>query len=120
MQDLVTRLSTLKRPRLMIKSARKGQDFYNRSKCLPRILGASRPPGIAAGLARLLDLEHEMNHKRKLQDPGYSFARHIELLIALLSEARLYLTSHHAKTGGSPLREPPAQSGKAQRDAVLT
>ncbi len=107
MQDLKTRFMALSRPRILLRAARKGQSNYIRNKHLRRISDQGRTPSVAAGLARLLDLEHEVNHHRLQRNPAYSHARHVELLIAIMSEAQLYLATQNAKMGSSSVKEPP-------------
>lgn len=107
MQDLTTRLTSLSRPRLLMKTARAGRKTYKRSKELRRVLGGHKTPAHPAGMMRLLEMEHEMEHRRKLQKPAYDLMRHVELLIALLSEGEAYIATQLAKKGGSPAGKPP-------------
>ena len=99
MQDLLTRITALKRPRLLMNAARFGQKDYCRVKDLCRILQITDPPNTTAAVIRLLDLENNLNHHRTGGTPSYTYARHIDVLIALLSECESYLNSHHAKMG---------------------
>ncbi len=120
MQDLTTRITALSRPNLLLRAAKFGLNKYSRNRDLRRILGQAQRPGLAAGVARLLDLEHEMNHHRLCASPSYSHARHVELLIAFMSEAQAYLASQHAKKDGPPMREPPMKLTYLQREAAFT
>lgn len=97
MQDLVTRLTLLNRPRLLARSARFGADDYVRHRDLKRLLRNPASQGLAAILMQLLDLEAAQEAARKSQNPRYSFARHIEVLIALVAESRVYLASRATK-----------------------
>ena len=89
MNDLTTRLDALRRPRLLIRAARAGQMEYNRNRDLKRLMRADAPPAPARALARLMDLEAELEETRQAGDAAYSLGRHVEILIALMAEARL-------------------------------
>ncbi len=93
MQDLMTMITTLRRPRLLARAAKHGAQDYNRDRHLQRILGYGSLPGTGAALMRLLELEREVNEQRKEEDAAYSLVRHLDLLIALLGEAQLYQAS---------------------------
>ena len=93
MQDLMTMITTLRRPRLLTRAAKLGVQDYNRDRHLQRILGYGSLPGTGAALMRLMDLEREVNAQRKEEDAAYSLVRHLDLLIALLGEAQLYQAS---------------------------
>ena len=89
-------LSTLRRPRLLMQTARHGLREYERSRDLRRImrLPAAPAPGVAC-VRQLLALEAEIEATRRRQstDPGAPWrpARHVEVLIALLAESALLL-----------------------------
>ncbi|MCL6281976.1 DUF6477 family protein [Ruegeria sp. 2012CJ41-6] len=93
MQDLTTMLSTLRRPRLLIRAARHGVQEYRRDRHLPRILGYGTLPRPAASLMRLMELERELDERRRSDDAGYSVIRHLDLLIAMMGEAQLLKAS---------------------------
>ncbi|NVO55037.1 hypothetical protein HW561_04435 [Rhodobacteraceae bacterium B1Z28] len=93
MQDLMTMITTLRRPRLLARAAKFGAQDYNRDRHLQRILGYGSLPGSGAALMRLMDMEKEVNEQRKEEDASYSLVRHLDLLIALLGEAQLYQAS---------------------------
>ena len=93
MQDLLTRLTALRRPRLLIRAARIGAEDYRRDLHLPRVLGYGRLPRSSAALMRLLETEALMNQQRKEQDAAYSLIKHIDVLIAMMGEARILRTS---------------------------
>lgn len=94
MQDLMTMVSQLRRPRLLIRAARFGQAEYNRDRHLQRILGYGKLPRPAAALMRLMELERVLDEQRRADDAGYSLPRHVDLLIAMMGEAQLVQTSH--------------------------
>ncbi|MCX8508197.1 MAG: DUF6477 family protein [Rhodobacteraceae bacterium] len=91
MPDLLQLVSDLKRPQLLIRAARAGLADYNRNRDLKRLMRSQTLPHADQAIARLLAEEEQMEATRKRGDAGYSFARHIELLIAVIAEARLIL-----------------------------
>lgn len=89
MSDLSTILANLRRPRLLIRAARHGIQDYRRDRDLRRLINASSPPSPETALARLFDAEERAEETRRAGDAGYSIGRHVELLIAMMAEARL-------------------------------
>ena len=92
MQDIFTLLSGLRRPRLLVSAARHGVADYDRNRHLKRLLGGlnALTPGAAA--LRLMELERSLNALRTEGDAAYDVARHVDVLIALMGEARLLRT----------------------------
>lgn len=93
MQDVLSILNALHRPRLLIRAARAGALDYNRKRHLQRLLGYGPLPRTVAALMRLIDLERGMNDSRKDGDAGYSLPRHLDVLIAIMGEAHLMRTT---------------------------
>ena len=89
MLDLLSMISMLNRPRLLVQAARFGVDDYDRARALPRLLGLIEAPRSGAAVMRLLDLEADLNARRARHAADYAVARHVEVLIALMGEARL-------------------------------
>jgi hypothetical protein len=89
MSDLSTILANLRCPRLLIRAARHGMLDYRRERDLRRLIDAATPPSPETALKRLFDAEEQAEETRRSGDAGYSIARHVELLIAMMSEARL-------------------------------
>lgn len=89
MTDLSSLLSNLKRPRLLIRAARHGLMDYRRDRDLRRLIGDDVAPVPSVTVARLLTEEERMETIRREGSAAYSIARHIEVLIALMAEARL-------------------------------
>jgi hypothetical protein len=87
MTDPLSLFAAIRRPRLMIRAARLGIAEYRRDRDLKRLLGATPAPDRA--LPALLDAEALAEATRQTGDAAYSIARHVELLIALMAEARL-------------------------------
>jgi len=89
MNDLMSLLKCLHRPRLLIRAARFGVTDYNRKRDLRRLLKAAVPPTPGRAIMCLLNEESLLEDKRKTGDASYSITRHVSLLIALMGEARL-------------------------------
>lgn len=90
MTDLSALLANLRRPRLLIRAARHGAQEYQRDRDLRRLLKASTVPSPEVALARLVSAEEQAEETRRNGDAAYSIARHVDLLIALVAEARLF------------------------------
>ncbi|MBU2982287.1 hypothetical protein KO498_10760 [Lentibacter algarum] len=92
MQNLTKRLDALNRPQLLVQAARSGLATYRRETHLSRAMGDfghARLVRTQPALERLLDVEHDLNTQRRTCDTGYSYARHIEVLIAIMAESQL-------------------------------
>ncbi len=92
MTDIMQILSKLRRPRLLIRAARFGMVDYNRERDLKRLIREPSAPTPVRALTRLLSEEAEMEETRTNGDASYSVARHVDILIVLMSEARLLPT----------------------------
>lgn len=99
MQDALGMIAALKRPRLLVRAARFGVDEYNRTHCLPRIFGDPTLPRPGEAVLRLLDVEAEMDARRRANAADYTIARHVEVLIALMGEARLIRRTYATSPG---------------------
>ena len=77
------------RPHLLIRAARIGAADYRRDAHLRRHFGYGALPRSAAALARLTEMEEELNQQRHSDRTRYSATRHVEILIAMLGEARI-------------------------------
>ena len=103
MQDPISMLSGLRRPRLMMRAARIGAEAYRREAHLPRILGYGAMPRHAAALIKLIPMEAELEARRQSGDAGYNIVRHLDVLIAMVAEARiLRATSQPRQTSRTP------------------
>jgi hypothetical protein len=89
MQELRAKLDGLCRPPLLVQAARIGAGRYVRATHLARLLGPGALPAPPAALAQLLALEAAQEDARAARAAGYRAARHVEVLIALMAEARL-------------------------------
>jgi hypothetical protein len=76
-------LTCLRRPRLLLAAAVRGLALYRRERDLPRVIDIDKP-----AMAALLAAEGALDAARRAGQGGYSVRRHLEVLIALLAEAR--------------------------------
>lgn len=88
-------LSRLRRPKLLIRAARFGLAEYNRERDLRRVMRAPAAPAPANAVPRLMEEEARLEEIRKSGGAAYSPARHVEVLIALMAEARLLPRENH-------------------------
>ncbi|MGR3272614.1 hypothetical protein DU478_06110 [Thalassococcus profundi] len=89
MHDILSLLATLSRPRLLVRAARLGANDYRRHPHLRRLLGSHALPGHGASVMRLLEIEAEFDEQRRSRDAAYSVSDHVEVLSAVMGEARL-------------------------------
>jgi hypothetical protein len=89
MTDIVSILSALRRPRLLIRAARFGLCDYNRDRDLRRLTRTDPLPTPARAIPALIETEAQLEEIRRAGDASYSVARHVEVLIAIMAEARL-------------------------------
>ncbi|WP_348638967.1 DUF6477 family protein [Thioclava sp. DLFJ4-1] len=101
--DPVTAVAKLRRPRLLIRAARHGLSDYSRKRDLKRVMRMSELPRPGAALRALIAEEAALDQARRAGEATYSVARHIELLIALLAEARLAPQPSGESAGASSL-----------------
>ncbi|MBA3909014.1 MAG: hypothetical protein C0524_03815 [Rhodobacter sp.] len=87
MSDFRILLANLRRPRLLMRAARFGLGDYRRERDLRRLVKCGMSP--EETVPSLISVEEELETIRLAGDVTYSAARHIEVLIALLSEAQL-------------------------------
>ena len=88
MSEIIATLHAITRPRLLINAARFGLDDYRRLPALRRLLGVEELPHREIIIARLLELEGEMEAKRRHATADYRVARHVALVVALMWEAQ--------------------------------
>ena len=89
MTELLGALNTLRRPRLLIRAARFGLRDYNRERDLRRLVRSETTPAPVRAIPSLIAEEARIEQTRRARDAAYSPARHVELLVALIAEARL-------------------------------
>lgn len=90
MQDIHTFISQLKRPKLLVRAARFGQDDYRRTRDLRRLLKTDNLPRPGAALMALAEIEADMNDLRLQKSASYSLAIHIDALTAIMAESHAY------------------------------
>ena len=96
MQDLLSMLNALHRPQLLMRAARIGAENYSRTVHLPRLLGYGMLPRHGAALVKLMEIEAEQEEKRVTSDAGYSLVGHVDVLIAMVGEARVLRGAQHS------------------------
>lgn len=92
-------ISALRRPGLLIRAARLGVEDYDRHRHLPRLLKVSAPPRPGRAVMQLLELEAGHEDRRSVKSADYSVAKHLEVLIALLGEARVLRATYPRVVG---------------------
>lgn len=88
MLDIQTLVAQLTRPRLLVRAARFGIDEFRRDRDLPRLLKCEKVPRSGDAIMQLMDVESELNVQMRQKAPEYTVARHIDVLTAIMSEAR--------------------------------
>lgn len=89
MTDFRTILGDMRRPALLLRAARLGMQEYHRDRDLKRLLHLEAVSGPESTLPKLISEEDRLEAVRKAGDVSYSLNRHVEVLIALMSELRL-------------------------------
>ncbi len=89
MQDILSLMAGLNRPRLLVRAARIGADEYRREAHLGRILSGPAPERSGPVLMKLIEIETMLDARRRAADASYSIARHVEVLAAMMGEARI-------------------------------
>lgn len=79
----------LRRPKILIRAARIAATGYRRERDLTRVLKTRRPACPERGLDTLLQIEAELEETRKTGTGAYNVTRHVEVLTAVIAEARL-------------------------------
>lgn len=88
MEDILVTVNRLHRPTLLVQTARHGLQDYCRTRHLRRVLKSDSLPRPGEAILRLLEIESHQDELRRAERAEYSFAGHIETLIALMCEAR--------------------------------
>ncbi|SNR70876.1 DUF6477 family protein [Puniceibacterium sediminis] len=94
MSNALRIFESIRRPRLLIRTARIGVADYRRSTQLHRLLGASSLPAHGTALERLIEIEKDLEQRRTDCAASYSVSRHIEVLVAMMGEAQLLRASY--------------------------
>ncbi len=96
MTDMIQLLNNLRRPRLLIRAARFGMADYKRERDLKRLIREPATPSVEKALSKLISEEALLEETRTSGDMSYSVTRHVDILIALMAEARLLPRGPHA------------------------
>ena len=88
MTTLLHVFNKLRRPKLLIRTARFGSAEFQRDRDLKRLLKAASLPRPGMGMPRLLALEQDLEENRQTGNATYSISRHVEILAALMTEAK--------------------------------
>lgn len=103
-------LDALRRPRLLVRTARFGLEDYRRERDLPRLLPGAGLPGPARALDLLLAEEAACEAARQRGDATWSVTRQIDLLIAILGEAQLAAAAAAPAPSAAGAAPPPPQA----------
>lgn len=82
-------LQSLNRPKLLVRAAQVWLPEFNRERSMRRIFPGMVPPAPGRGFDALVEQEAAIDQIRRDGAASYSAARHIEVLVALIVEARL-------------------------------
>jgi len=88
MNDPLSLLSTLSRPRLLVTAAQIASRHYRRERVLRRLTADPIPTGPAETVMLLIVLEQGLEIARHEDHAGYSAERHVRVLAALIAEAQ--------------------------------
>ncbi len=86
MTDIRSHLANLRRPGILMRAVRFGLADYQRGRHLRRLTGETRSDRV---IPRLIAAEQQLEATRQRGDATYSISDHVELLVALIAEARL-------------------------------
>lgn len=90
MRDILTQATSLKRPKILVRAALFGLDDYVRDRHLRRCLRVDKLPTPGQALIALLDVEKQLNSERTTKSGTYVAAHHVDVLIAIMSEAQAF------------------------------
>jgi hypothetical protein len=83
-------LDAMTRPALLVEAASCGTQSYRRRRDLRRMLRVAIPPTARAALEKLLPIEADLEERRREGTACYSYPRHVDILTALMAEARAF------------------------------
>ena len=89
MQNANDTLSAIHRPKILVRAAKIGMEWYKRERDLRRLTRGFSTPAPAEAVSQLMEAEGLLEDARKSGDAAYDIHRHISVLTALLAEARL-------------------------------
>ncbi|MDG1737864.1 MAG: DUF6477 family protein [Paracoccaceae bacterium] len=98
MTDLSSAITSLRRPSLLVHTAKLALERFKRETTLDRIFGFEVSEDPKDVLMDLYEAEIDINEQRKTGDATYSIARHISVLTALMHEAQSLAQSEQLST----------------------
>ena len=90
MPTLETTLARLTRPRMIVEAAAHGTRRYRRRRDLRRMLRVAIPATPRAALEALIPIEADLERRRRERAKGYCLSRHVDILCAVIAEARAF------------------------------
>lgn len=88
MTNLAALLDNLRRPKILIRAARSGVNGFRRERDLRRIFRGTKVDVKRNTIVHLMAAEQQMEEFRTEGNANYNVQRHINLLIAIMAEAR--------------------------------
>lgn len=88
MTDLTELLTSVRRPKILIRAARAGVSDYRRDRDLKRLLRDAKPAAAQQAIGPLLVEEGRLEATRTASDRSYNVQRHVAVLTAIIAEAR--------------------------------
>jgi len=82
-------LDAIRRPKILVRTARIGLDWYRRERDLKKVIHTLTTPSPERAVERLVAAERELEEHRTSGQAAYDVHRHIAVLTALLGEVRL-------------------------------
>lgn len=104
MQDIMNRVARLNRPRLLVRTAKAAAMEYQRDRHLTRLLPGKKMSRHSEAILLLLELERDFDDRRRANGAGYSLADHLDVMIALVAEVRLFTTAQQERVALTPER----------------
>mgnify|MGYP000580644773 CR=1 FL=1 len=82
-------LNAIRRPKILVRAAKIGLEWYRRERDLTKVIHAMTTPAPERAGERLVAAERGLEKVRGTGQANYDVQRHIAVLTALLGEARL-------------------------------
>lgn len=89
MNRLLIQVQNLKRPRILVQAAKVGAQHYQRKRYLRDHFGSAAPGTASNFVQELLAKENLHNQQRIEKSAHYRAGQHLEVMIALIAEAKL-------------------------------
>lgn len=88
MTDITQILTSVRRPKILIRAARAGVSDYRRDRDLKRLLRNPNTAPAQLAIGPLLAEEGRLEATRTSADRSYNVQRHVAVLTAIIAEAR--------------------------------